>query len=105
MKIRQGVKTRRLIKTPVCLTEDPSFVVASAQHMSGTPDAWRLAVCALECAAEGFVSIVANPAGDDGDAEIGRRQQVFCDVHPPLGEVPDRRPVEDFAESGIEYGP
>jgi hypothetical protein len=26
-------------------------------------------------------------------------------VHPPLGEVPDRRPVEDFAESGIEHGP
>ena len=105
MEIRQGVKTRRLIKTPVCLTDDLSFVVASAQHMSGTPHAWRLAVCALECAAEGFLSIVANPAGYDGDAEIGRRQQVFCDVHPPLGEVPDRRPVEDFAESGIEYGP
>ena len=79
-----------MIKTPVCLTEDPSFVVASAQHMSGTPNAWRLAMCTLECAAEGFLSVVANPAGDGADAEIGRRQQIFCDVHPPLGEVPDR---------------
>jgi hypothetical protein len=94
-----------MIKAPVCLTEDSSFVVGSAQHVSGTPNAWRLAVCALEGAAEGFFSIVANPAGDDADAEIGRRQQVFCEVHPPLGEVPYRRPAEDFAESAIEHGP
>jgi hypothetical protein len=67
-----------MIGTPVCLTGNPSFVVASAQHMSGTPDAWRLAVCTLECAAEGFLGIVANPAGDYADAEIGRGQQVFC---------------------------
>ena len=67
--------------------------------MSGTPDAWRLAVRTLECAAEGFLSIVANPSGDYADAEIGRRQQILCDMHPPPGEVPDRRPVEDFAES------
>jgi hypothetical protein len=62
-----------MIGTPVCLTGNPSFVVASAQHMSGTPNAWRLAVCTLECAAEGFFSIVANPSGDYADAEIGRR--------------------------------
>ena len=94
-----------MIGTPVCLTEDPSLVVALAQQVSGTPHAWRLAVCALECAAEGFLSIVANPAGDDADAEIGRRQQVFREVHPPLGEVPDRRPAEHVAEPGIEHGP
>jgi hypothetical protein len=67
-----------MIGTPVRLTENPSFVVASAQHVSGTPHARRLAVCALECAAEGFLGIVANPAGDDADAEIGRGQQVLC---------------------------
>jgi len=91
--------------TPVCLTEDPSFVEASAQYVSGTPHAWRLAVCALECAAEGFLSIVANPAGDNADAEIGRRQEILGEMHPPLGEVPDRRPAEDFAEPGVEHGP
>jgi hypothetical protein len=26
-------------------------------------------------------------------------------VHPPLREVPDRGPAEDFAEPGIEHGP
>jgi hypothetical protein len=62
-------------------------------------------VCALECPAEGFLGIVANPAGDNADAEIGRRQEILGKVHPPLGEVPDRRPAEDFAESGVEHGP
>jgi hypothetical protein len=38
--------------------------------MSGTPSFWRLAVRALERATEGFLSIVANPAGDDADAAI-----------------------------------
>jgi len=94
-----------MIGTPVCPARDPGFIVASAQHMSGTPGARRLAVCALERTAERFLGIVANPAGDDADAQIGRRQEVLCEVHPPLGEVPDRRPAEDFAESGIEHGP
>src|SRR6478672_5315624 len=66
-----------MIGTPGCLTGNPSFVGASAQQVSGTPHAWRLAVCALECAAEGFLGIVANPAGDNADAEIGRRQEIL----------------------------
>src|SRR6266566_7939145 len=87
-----------MIGTPGRLTENPGFVGASAQQVSGTPHAWRLAVCALERASEGFLGIVADPAGDDADAEIGRRQQVFREVHPPFGEVPDRRPAEHVAE-------
>ncbi len=71
-----------MIGTPVYLTGNPSFVVASAQHVTGTPYAWRLAVRALECAAEGFLGVVANPAGDNADAENDHGYQLTAATAP-----------------------
>ena len=71
-----------MIGTPGCLTGNPSFVGTSAQQVSGTPHAWRLAVCALECAAEGFLGVVANPAGDNADAENDHGYQLTAATAP-----------------------
>jgi hypothetical protein len=77
----------------------------SAQRVSGAPGAGWLAVLALECAAEGFLGVVADPAGDGAHTEVGGGQQVFGEVHAPLGEVADGGSAEDVAESGVEHRP
>ena len=76
---------------------DPFFVVSVARQWLG--ESLRVA---LERAAERLLGVVADPAGDGGDAEVGRGEQLLGQVHAPLGEVADRRPAEHLAEALVE---
>src|SRR6266545_908456 len=77
----------------------PTTCSASAR---GAPGAWSLAMGAFERTAESFVGVVAHPPGDGRDAEPAGREQVAGEMHPPAGEVADRRGAGHVAATLVE---
>src|SRR5690349_332926 len=64
---------------------------ALAERSAHPPVARSDLVLALEGPAERLLGLVADPACDRGDTEVGGGKQVLGEVHPPRGEVADRR--------------
>ena len=71
--------------------------------LCGSPGAGWAAVPTFERPAECLLGVVPDTASDRGDTEVGGGEQIVGDVHAPFGEVADRRPAQDIAESFVEH--
>ena len=56
----------------------------------------------LKRTAERLLGLVTDATRDLRDAEVGRREQLGREVHPPVRQVPDRRTPEHLPEPLVE---